>query len=394
VTAFVLPPPLRLPDEERRDVAAEHAVRAAAEHAVRVAAERAVPGLAYPWSVTTRKAGDDERRGWAIDDAVLKLRRWGDDRAFELPPPPIDAWMIGAAPDCDLRLDSDLGRVSRHHARLEREGLAWILRDNKSTNGIRQDGEQRLSVQLAPGIEIEIGDVALIAESQRLATLRALLARIIGWSDSSRRDVDRALRAVREMATLRAALMLSGEGDLTPIARKLHTLALGEHRPFVVCESNSMAALESVGTGTLCVLGDRLPEDFPQAIAQIAAQRSAARVIVCSETRAAGRHAAAHLGRTTAIELPPIASRTGDLDQLVKEFAADAVAILGASGTGFREHEMVWIRTTSLETLAEIEEVTFRIVAMRNYGVRGGAFRIGITHAGLSLWARRRNIPT
>ena len=342
----------------------------------------------------TSKAADDERRGWAVDDAVLRLRRWGDDRAFDLPPPPIEAWTIGVAPDCDLRLESELGRVSRRHARLERDGVAWILRDLESTNGIRQDGELRRSIQLAPGIEIEIGDVALIAESQRLATLRALLARVIGWSHSARRDVDRALRAVREMATLRAALMLYGDGDLTRIARRLHTLALGEQRAFVVCERHSLAALDSIGAGTLCVLGDRLPEDFPQAIEHIAAQRSAARVIVCSETRAGGTRAAAYLGRTTAIELPSITSRTGELDRLVEELAVDAVAVLCASETGFREHEMVWIRETSLETLAEIEEVTLRIVAMRNYGVRGGAARLGISHAALSQWARRRAIPT
>jgi hypothetical protein len=342
----------------------------------------------------TSRAADDERRGWAIDDDVLRLRRRGDDRAFELPAPPIKEWTIGVAPDCDLRLESPHGRVSRHHARLEREGIAWILRDLESTNGIRQDGELRLSIQLAPGVEIEIGDVALIAESQRLAALRALLARLIGWSNDRRRDVDRALRAVREMATLRAALVLYGAGDLTRIARTLHALALGEHRPFVVCKRDSLAALDAVGSGTLCVVAEGLPEDFPQAIAQIAAQRSAARVIVCSETRTDGTRAAAYLERTAAIELPALTSRATEIDRLVQELAVNAAAVLGAKGTGFREHEMVWLRKTSLETLEEIEEVTLRVVAMRNYGVRGGADRLDISHAALSQWARRRDIPT
>src|SRR5690349_8701474 len=75
-----------------------------------------------------------EGRGWAIDDPVVRLRVWGDERAFELPPPGVDTWTIGAAAECDLRLDDPTGCVSRRHAQLVREGAAWQICDLGSTN--------------------------------------------------------------------------------------------------------------------------------------------------------------------------------------------------------------------------------------------------------------------
>jgi hypothetical protein len=54
---------------------------------------------------------------------------------------------------------------------------------------------------------------------------------------------------------LRAALVLRGEGDLAPIARRLHAHALGSSRPFIVCKStdDGLASLQAAEHGTLCI---------------------------------------------------------------------------------------------------------------------------------------------
>jgi hypothetical protein len=335
-----------------------------------------------------------EGRGWAIDDPVVRLRAWGGDAVFALPPPGVDAWTIGAAADCDLRLEDPTGCVSRHHARLVRDGAAWQIRDLGSTNGIRQDGERRLGFQLAPGVEIEIGGVALIAESARLAALHALLARVIGWRAERRADVDRALRATREAATRRTALVLCGAGDLAPVARRLHRLALGDERPFVLAADRLAPLVERAAAGTLCVALGHLPEDFAPVAAALAAPDAIARLVLCAASRAEASEAIAQLPGATLIELPPLATRADELDRLILAYADDTAAELGAPDPGFREHELVWLRDVPLAGLDEVEELARRVVALRTWGVSGGAQRLGISHVALSRWARRRKIPT
>jgi len=53
-----------------------------------------------------------------------------------------------------------------------------------------------------------------------------------------------------------------------------------------------------------------------------------------------------------------------------------------------------WVRASGVATLAELEEMARRLVAIRNWGVTHGAERLGITHGALSRWAQRRKIPT
>lgn len=335
-------------------------------------------------SVVTHKT--DEGRGWAIDDTVVRLRRWGSAEVFELPTD-VSEWTIGAASDCALRLHDPTGCVSRHHARLTRDGRAWTLRDLESTNGIRQDGERRLAFELAPGVEIEIGGVTLIAESTRLLDLHRYLQRVLGWRADRAPDVDRALRAIREFATRRAALVLCGEGDLAPIAQRLHGLAIGQDRPFVVAGSPAQG-------GTWCVSVSALPPIFGAVCAALQDPDATTRLIICAPSPGDASDAMPLAGRTAIIELPPVASRADEAEQLILAYADDAVAAIGAGSRGFREHELHWLRKVAVDGLADLEEMCRRVVAMRNWGVTAGAERLGITHAALSRWARRRNIPT
>lgn len=349
--------------------------------------------LHYHAGVGTLKAAEDD--GWAIDDPVTQLRIRGDERAFELSlAEPRGPLVVGSSDDCDLMLRDPTGCVSRHHAHLVRERAAWILQDQGSTNGIRQDGERRLAIQLAPGVEIEIGGIKLIAESHRLRSLRGYLSRVVGWDHARLEDVDHGIQAIRAMATRRAALVLCGAGELGRIAERLHQLALGPERPYIACGRDDSEKVDAANRGTFCFVDDRLPDDFAEIAARVTASGAKSRLVVCSPSREDATEAMMQLARCAVLELPDLATRPGEIERLIRAYAEDAVAALGAPGNGFREHEMVWLRQLPLATLEEVEEVTFRLVALRNWNVRGGAQRLGISHVALSRWARRRRIPT
>src|SRR5262249_25354010 len=114
---------------------------------------------------TDSTSADPAAAGWTIDDPVTRLRVLGSERVFDLTTS--HRWMLGSSPGCPPRLDDPPRRVSRRHAKASREGEVWTLTDLGSTNGLRVNGERRRSIQLAPGDEVELGGLTLIAESCR-----------------------------------------------------------------------------------------------------------------------------------------------------------------------------------------------------------------------------------
>jgi hypothetical protein len=225
-----------------------------------------------------RTKTDVEKSEWAIDDAVVRLRVWGTDWCFVLPSEGVV--IVGSAETCGIRLHDPTERVSRQHARVVREAGQWELRDLGSKNGIYVDGAKRDLAPLIPGLEVGIGGLTLIAESTRLIALRSLLARLLGWSGDKNETVDLALRAVRLAATRRARLVISGDGELMPIAHAIHRLALGAEKPFVACDPRrrrseatarsvgnievGMTAVDAAAGGTLCIWSQRVPRDFAE----------------------------------------------------------------------------------------------------------------------------------
>lgn len=71
-----------------------------------------------------------------------------------------EALSIGRLADNDVMLD--LPRVSRHHARIERQGDAFVLRDLGSTNGTFVAGKRVEEQGLRPGETIRIGGAQLV----------------------------------------------------------------------------------------------------------------------------------------------------------------------------------------------------------------------------------------
>jgi len=345
---------------------------------------------------------------WAIDDGVVRLREWGTDRIWVLPPPPADECTIGAAETCAVQLDDPSGRVSRVHARLGREHAKWLLRDLGSKNGVRLDGARRTEVVLEPGVEIGIGGITLIAESPRSIALREFLARLLGWRSDRTEVVDHALRSIRMAATRRFALVLCGEGDLVPMARSIHRHALGDERPFVVCDprrrqgkatvrsaenyETGLRALAAATGGSLCVRGRRLPRDFTEVVVALRDPGSRVELVVCA-------HGPQDCEPFLAapIVVPPLASRAAELDRIITEYAEDALAQLapiGGSRTGFLAVDREWVRTHSASSLPDIEKATLRLAAIReSRNLSNAAARLGMAPVSLSRWIGRRSLP-
>ncbi|HWU91468.1 MAG TPA: hypothetical protein VN253_29575 [Kofleriaceae bacterium] len=226
--------------------------------------------------------------------------------------------------------------------------------------------------------------------------LPEFLQRLLGWSTARLADVDHAFRAVRELASGRAILILLGEGSLLGVARRLHELTLPK-RPFVELGpgDNAIEALDRAAGGMGYVEARDLPRDLARLAASVRPE-SSVRLMIGAEHAWDLARLATMLPRIATVRIPPIAERKDELDRLIEVYGHDAMAALGADDLGFRPYDLEWIRArrARIRTLADIEEVTRRVVALRNWGVTHGAERLGITHGALSRWVRRRGIPT
>src|SRR3954470_4706108 len=71
-------------------------------------------------------------------------------------PLPVGEWVIGRAPESDIRIDDD--RVSRRHAVVRASADGWELSDGGSLNGIWLDGRQVQRMAVPPGgVTVRIG---------------------------------------------------------------------------------------------------------------------------------------------------------------------------------------------------------------------------------------------
>ncbi len=356
-------------------------------------------------SLTQTFTHSDAAGGWAIDDEVVQLRRWGTATMYWLPRPPIRELTVGAADTCGLRIDDRSGRVSRLHARLVRRQTRWLLRDESSKNGVWVDGARRSELMLTPGLEIRIGGVTLIAESPLLNALRSFLSRLLGWKNECTGMVDLALRTVRTAATRRTALMLCGDGDLVPIARAIHRHVRNSHRPFVVCDPRRQAGKETVRSaenhavgmdalaaaagGSLCVRSRRLPPDFAQVVERLRDPTSQVQLIVCAEEPKECERC-----RVTPLVIPPLADRQDEIDRIIHEYAHDAMVALAAPRYVFQAADHDWVREHAAGTLPEIEKATLRLVALRaSRNLSHAATQLGMAPVSLSRWIGRREMP-
>jgi hypothetical protein len=348
---------------------------------------------------------DSTGRDWVIHDKLIRLREWGTDRVYELPSEGTAELVLGSGRDANLKIADASGSISRRHARLSLVDGAWTVIDLSSKNGLRVDGAARDKWVLDACAEITLGSVTLIAESARSVALRGFLSRILGWTTSRIEAVDLALRAIRTAAMKRAPLVLCGDSDLVPTAFAIHRITLGPERPFVSADprrkqadesvraarnfQSALAALDAAAGGTLCVLASRVPRDFDEVKRALLSPDARVQLVVCS--RKPTQEALVSL----AIEIPPLNTRAKEIERVIDEYAADAIAELKAPPGTFRRVDRDWVREHAATTLAEIEKATARLVALRlhDYNVTRAAAQLGMAHVSLARWIGRRRLP-
>jgi hypothetical protein len=240
-----------------------------------------------------------------------------------------------------------------------------------------------------------------LGAARRSEELREFVARLLGWARA--RTVELALRSVELALDHRAALVVSGLGDMVPIALALHRRTLGADRPFVVCDprradapasvrspanrEGGLAAFDAARGGTLCVRTRRLPQDFPALVARL---RGSDDVLytVCAE-----RLVDAHEPwvRPAPLAVPALIERSAEIDRIIAEYASDAIVELGAPRSSFTSHDHAWVREHAATSLVEIEKATLRLTAIRaSYSASAAAARLGMSLVSLSRWIDRR----
>lgn len=344
-------------------------------------------------------------REWSIDDDVVRLREWGGERTYELPrtTEAFAEWSVGSASTCEIRLVDVWRMVSRNHARLVRGYGGWVMHDAGSKNGLWVDNGRRHAIGLSPGVELGIGSLTLIAESERLVALRSLVSRLVGWGEDRRGVVDRALRSIRMSATLAAPLALYGDGNLVDVARQIHRAAFGTNRPFIVCDPRRRSskatsrsaesrttlaeAINAARGGTVCVWSSRMPVDFEQRREELRRREVRARLIVC--------YREPELPPETSpgvVRIPPLSERLDEIDAIVDAYASDAISALGRPATrlGVLAHEREWLRRRRLRSIAELARAVERVVAIRELGtIERASEWLGISRVALSRWLNR-----
>jgi hypothetical protein len=237
--------------------------------------------------------------------------------------------------------------------------------------------------------------------------LRSFCARILGWATDREVVVEHAIRSIELAADHSATLVLLGETDLVPIAHALHRRTLGPKQPFIVCDrlrrntrasvrspsnqESGVAAYRAARGGSLCVRAQRLPDDFSSVVALARNPGASVQLIVCAD----GRHDThPFLTLPVPIRVPSLRTRTSELSRIVDEYAADAIAALGARDECFTDDDRTWIIEHSPLTLPEIEKATLRLVALRmSKNCTRAAARLGMAPVSLSRWVGRRKLP-
>lgn len=336
---------------------------------------------------------DPRQLGWSIVGPVVRLREVGTEITHDVTARPL---VLGTHAECDVLLSDPDGLISRRHARVELHEDTCTITDLDSTNGITVDGKRHRSAELSPGDTLQIGSKRFVAESTSSIALLELLRRFLGWAPSRLPDVDHALHVLRDVAHLRASLILRGNGSLVGIARRLHQTLLGQSQPFVVHggEESGVEAQGRAYDGTLVLDGEKLPRDIQLVLVSLRLPNVRARLIITANTAEAAAEVATMIRVVGRITLPSLRERADELDRIVDAYAREAAVALGALGPALGEHDVKWIRRDSVETDEDLETLVVRIVAVRNWGVTEAARRLGMSHGALSRYMQRHKIAT
>ena len=133
--------------------------------------------------------------------------------------------------------------------------------------------------------------------------------------------VDHALRSIRMAATRRTAIVLHGVFIVCDPRRRQSGATIRSPENYVT----GMPAFAAATGGSLCVRGLRLPKDFSSVVTALRNPNSRVRLVICAQKPEDWK------GYLPApITVPPLADRRAELDQIITQYAEDAIAELGA----------------------------------------------------------------
>jgi hypothetical protein len=323
---------------------------------------------------------------------------------YGLPVPPV-ACRMGIASDLELQLQDPSGTVSREHAELmpfERDGeTVWKVIDLNSKNGLCEDGEPLRACVLRPGLEVHLGSLRLIAESMELVGMLSVLRRCLGWAADRQEDVDQALQSLRDWAAQRTELVIVGDGDLRPVVRRWHNLVIGADAPFTwyapddgTDAADAAGIVKAAATGTLCVDTRQHQAEALAVVEHVHRTEYAARpqVVLCTEDPTSAVTLKGSLERPAVIQVPPLASRASELDDILQEYAWEIAQERGLARPELADLEQLGRWT--YRSLADVEDDVLRLVMVRTWGLRAGAARLGMSHGSLGSWIHYRGLKT
>lgn len=347
-------------------------------------------------------------RALGTETTPIRLREWGTfERTHGLPGPRDRELVIGTGRNCAIRIVDPTGRTARRHAAVLNRGGRFFLRDLGSKTGTAINGREiRDEHELSADDEITAGEVVVVVESAQSIALARFLARVIGWADDCAPDIDRAARAVRVARSHHAPLVIDAEGDAATVGLGIHRIMLGDERPFITSNprrgdakttprsfrsfASAVVAMEHARGGSVFASSDHASPDLATACTRFTRPSAAPAFFMVG---ANAKHWRSFYG--TVITVSPLAERRAEIPRVIREYAAEAAALLNVPPTVLDETDHSTIRGHA-SSLREIEKITRYYSAARatSGSMTEAAKLLGVSPTALAEWLSSRGLYT
>ena len=280
-----------------------------------------------------------------------------------------DAFVIGSAPNADLRLEDS--SVSRRHCEIRADERGYGIADLESTNGTFVNGVRIASAFLNPGAEIQLGTTRIVfSPTMEARELQISPSECFGGVLGRSVAMRRVFYIAETYAPTDASIMITGETGTGKeiMAEEIHRHSARAAKPFVVIDCAALAkdlieselfghvkgaftgaasdrpgAFEYANGGTVFLdeIGDLAPELQPKLL-RVLEKREIRRVgtnavqkvdvrIICATNRRmdaeveAGRFREDLFYRLCVVnfEIPPLRRRKEDIPLLARKFVSD-----------------------------------------------------------------------
>lgn len=323
-------------------------------------------------------------------DPVIGLRILDTNTEFMLPSQPHIT--VGADASCDIVVTSQF--ISSLHCVLKREQRGILLIDQGSKNGTRRGQHRADRFEVEDGVMFMLGTVPFMPFSKRTRERRAHVQRLIGYGESSQRQVDQFLRA---MSGTEHVLLVGSKGSRrAELARLFHSAgkapgAFIELDEVPASGSGQGHVLKSANLGTLFVHQEALPADSSFLLSAIRNRSYQIRLIAATddEQRAPGKFGAELFNEMLVLRVPPLPDRRDEVPAIVRA-RIDEVQAARSTPTVISPTNLAALEAFAWTNMDELHEaVEWATVIARCPSVRAAAKKLGMPKSTL-LWKMKR----